>query len=91
LVLGGLFVYFVFDDLRSLWARRTAPSAAAVTLEVDGLTCDNCVRKLERALSNADGVTSATVTLDPQRAIVEGSAPVADLEAAVRATGYAIK
>jgi hypothetical protein len=90
-VLGGLFVYFVFDDLRSLWARRAAPSTAAITLEVDGLTCDNCVRKLERALGRTDGVTSATVTLDPQRAIVEGSAPVADLEAAVRATGYAVR
>jgi uncharacterized membrane protein YraQ (UPF0718 family)/copper chaperone CopZ len=91
LVLGGLFLYFVFDDLRGLWRHRTASSAEAVTLEVDGLTCNNCVRKLERALNSTDGVSSATVTLDPQRATVEGSIPVADLEAVVRATGYAVR
>ncbi|MBW2376378.1 MAG: permease [Deltaproteobacteria bacterium] len=92
LVLAGLFVYFVFDDLRSAWLRRT-PSAgpAVVTLEVEGLTCNNCVRKLERALRDADGVTSVRVTLDPSRATVEGSAHPADLEAVVRATGYALK
>jgi uncharacterized membrane protein YraQ (UPF0718 family)/copper chaperone CopZ len=91
-VLGGLFIYFAFDDLRSLWMRRIArSSASAVTLEVDGLTCNNCVRKLEHALSNADGVTSATVTLDPQRATVKGSVRVSDLEAVIRATGYAVK
>ena len=92
LVLAGLVVYFVFDDLRSAWLRRT-PSAgpAVVTLEVEGLTCNNCVRKLERALRDADGVTSVRVTLDPSRATVEGSAHPADLEAVVRATGYALK
>ena len=92
LVLAGLFVYFVFDDLRSAWLRRT-PSAgpAVVTLEVEGLTCNNCVRKLERALRDADGVTSVRVTLDPSRATVEGSAHPADLEVVVRATGYALK
>jgi hypothetical protein len=92
LVLAGLFVYFVFDDLRSAWLRRT-PSAgpAVVTLEVEGLTCNNCVRKLERALRDADGVTSVRVTLDPSRATVEGSVHPGDLEAVVRATGYALK
>jgi copper chaperone CopZ len=62
-----------------------------VTLEVEGLTCSNCVRKLERALRETEGVLSATVSLDPGRAIVEGSASSADLEAAVRAAGYAVK
>jgi len=89
LVLGGLFTYFAFDELRSAWLRRQAPAGSrVVTLEVGGLTCNNCVRKLERALREADGVTSATVTLDPGRATVEGSIRPADLVALVRATGY---
>ncbi|MBW2211961.1 MAG: permease [Deltaproteobacteria bacterium] len=92
LLLAGLFVYFVLDDLRSAWLRRTAPAGpAVVTLEVEGLTCNNCVRKLERALRDADGVTSAMVTLDPSQATVEGSAGPADIEAVVRAAGYAVK
>lgn len=91
-VLGGLFFYFVLDDLRSLWLRRSAPAGpAVVTLDVEGLTCNNCVRKLERALRHADGVTSAMVSLKPGQATVEGSAAAADLEAVVRAAGYAVK
>ena len=92
LVLAGLFVYFILDDTRNAWRRRTTSTGSAVvTLEVDGLTCNNCVRKLERALREADGVTSAVVTLEPSQATVEGSAIPADLEAVVRATGYAVK
>ncbi|MGB5286235.1 MAG: permease, partial [Polyangiales bacterium] len=92
LMLAGLFVYFIVDELRSAWVRRSAPAGpAVVTLEVEGLTCNNCVRKLERALRDADGVTSAMVTLDPSQATVEGRIPAAELEAVVRAAGYAIK
>ena len=93
IVLGVLFVYFVLDDLRRAVQRlhRAPGSEAAVTLEVQGMTCDNCVRKLERALNQTQGVTSATVTLEPSRATVEGTAAPSDLEAAVRAAGYAVK
>ncbi|NNE19014.1 MAG: hypothetical protein HKN10_11110, partial [Myxococcales bacterium] len=91
-LLAGLFVYFIVDDLRTAWRRRSAPAGpAVVTLEVGGLTCNNCVRKLERALRDADGVTSAMVTLEPSQATVEGSARAPDLEAVVRAAGYAVK
>jgi hypothetical protein len=92
IVLGALFIYFVLDDARAAVRRRRAPLAsAAVTLEVEGLTCNNCVRKLERALQETEGVTSATVTLDPSRATVESALQPSDLEAVVRATGYAVK
>ena len=91
-LLAGLFLYFMFDDVRGAWLRRTAPGeSAVVTLELEGLTCNNCVRKLERALRDADGVTSAMVTLEPGQATVTGSAGAAELEAVVRATGYAVK
>ncbi|HSN82432.1 MAG TPA: permease [Polyangiales bacterium] len=90
--LAGLFVYFALDELRHAWRRRRAEEAsAAVTLEVEGLTCNNCVRKLERALRETEGVTNATVTLEPGRAIVEGSVTPSKLEDVVRATGYAVR
>jgi copper chaperone CopZ len=90
--LGALFLYFLLDDLRAAVRRRRTPTtAAAVMLEVEGLTCNNCVRKLERALQETKGVSSATVTLDPSRATVESSLAPSELEAVVRATGYAVK
>jgi hypothetical protein len=92
LLLAGLFLYFVVDDLRGAWFRRRAPAGPErVTLEVEGLTCNNCVRKLERALREADGVTSAVVTLDPGQAVIEGRASAAALRDVVEATGYSTK
>ena len=92
LVLGGLFMYFVVDDLKGVWLGRRAPTGpTVVTLEVEGLTCDNCVRNLERALRHTDGVTTATVTREPGRAFVEGSTDLSALEAAIRKAGYAVK
>lgn len=92
LALAALFAYFVVDDLRGAWRRRSVPAGeAVVTLEVEGLTCNNCVRKLERALQDADGVTAATVTLEPSEATVESSLPASELEAVVVGAGYAVK
>jgi uncharacterized membrane protein YraQ (UPF0718 family)/copper chaperone CopZ len=92
LVLAGLFLYFVVDDLRRAWLRRNAPAGPErITLAVEGLTCNNCVRKLERALREADGVTSAVVTLDPGQAVIEGRASPQALRAVVEATGYSAK
>jgi copper chaperone CopZ len=92
IMLAGLFVYFAFEDLRGAWARRrAADSQIAVTLEVEGLTCNNCVRKLERALQGTDGVSAATVTLTPGRAVVEGSVATDELAAVVRSVGYVVK
>jgi copper chaperone CopZ len=91
IVLAALFLYFIGDDLRAAMRRRAPAAEESLTLEVEGLTCNNCVRKLERALQETDGVTSAVVTLEPSQAIIEGELPQAELEAVVRATGYAVK
>jgi uncharacterized membrane protein YraQ (UPF0718 family)/copper chaperone CopZ len=91
IVLGVMFVYFAADDLRSLVRRRKVPSHEAITLEVEGMTCGNCARKLEKALQQTEGVTAATVTIESNQAIIEGSASVRALEAAVRGAGYAVK
>ena len=60
-------------------------------LNVDGMTCASCVRRVERALSSVDGVTRARVNLATESADVELGRPVAlqSLVAAVEAVGYA--
>ena len=59
-------------------------------LNVDGMTCASCVRRVERALSSVDGVTRARVNLATESADVELGRPVAleSLVAAVEAVGY---
>ena len=59
-----------------------------VTLQVEGMTCNGCRGKVERALAQVEGVESASVDLESKLARITGIAPVAALIAAV---GYAGK
>ncbi len=72
-----------------------APAAAAdmpapgdgrysVTLEVSGMTCASCVRRVERALAGVEGVDAARVNLATESAEVDLASPV-DLDVLVRA------
>ncbi len=56
----------------------------SLTLEITGMTCASCVRRVERALGNVEGVAEARVNLATELAQVELSAPV-DTEALLRA------
>ena len=59
-------------------------------LTISGMTCASCVRRVERALSSVDGVSSASVNLTTESAEVSVTAPVelATLVAAVGRAGY---
>jgi Cu+-exporting ATPase len=69
-----------------------APTAAPVQieLEIEGMTCASCVRRVERALSSVGGVSSASVSLTTELAEVSMTTPVepAMLIAAVGRAGY---
>ncbi len=62
-----------------------------VTLEIEGMTCAACVRRVEKALSRVDGVVEASVNLATERARVtyrSGSASVSEIASAVVSAGY---
>jgi Cu+-exporting ATPase len=61
-------------------------------LDIEGMTCASCVRRVERALTALPEVTAATVNLATDRALVTlvPTASIADVrEAAARAVGAA--
>lgn len=62
-----------------------------VTLTVDGMTCGNCVRRVENALNRLDGVW-AEVDLGARRATVRTKQrpDEAALRQAVRGAGYLV-
>lgn len=59
-----------------------------VKVEVTGMTCGSCVRRVQEALDHVDGVTVTTV--DRRGADLEVSDDVADADIvkAVRGAGY---
>jgi len=60
------------------------------TLRISGMTCNGCVRHVDKALRGVPGVTAVEVNLPEQRAKVvhEDSAPVDAMVAAVESAGY---
>ena len=62
-----------------------------IELQIEGMTCASCVRRVERALTKVEGVAGATVNLTTELADVRVSTPVdaAQLVAAVERAGYA--
>ena len=58
-------------------------------LNVTGMTCDHCVRAVSEALAAVPGV-SRVVEVNRERgeAVIEGSAALQDLVAAVEEEGY---
>ena len=65
------------------------PAASGTTeLAVEGMTCASCVGRVEKALKEVSGVTSANVNLATERATVQGSASVEAMIAAIEQAGY---
>ncbi|GGR92454.1 heavy metal translocating P-type ATPase [Deinococcus sedimenti] len=70
------------------------PVSAELDLSVQGMTCANCVGRVERALNKQDGVLSASVNLATERATVTylpAQVSPGQLKAAVRAAGYDVR
>ncbi len=53
---------------------RQGADMARIELSIDGMSCDHCTARVQKALEAADGVTAVTVTLEPGGAVIEGEA-----------------
>jgi copper chaperone CopZ len=60
-------------------------------LAITGMTCDGCVRAVQRALSRVPGVTDVAVDLAKGRAVVDGDAAPEALVAALERAGYGVR
>ena len=76
---------------------ESRPSASGdtknVSLNIGGMTCAACVNHVEKALRGVEGVESSAVNLATERATVQYTASLADIEdfrAAVEDAGYSV-
>ncbi len=69
-------VRFALQDLlrlkNRLFPARAHSQGPSISFEVQGMTCQGCVAKLEKTLTGDAGVESATVTLQPGRVVIWG-------------------
>ncbi len=91
IVLLALFALFAWQDGARMWSERIQRSSSVGEVrEVDvrGMSCGNCVQRLERALREIEGVRDVTVTLEPGQAVVSGSIDDSTLREVVKAAGF---
>lgn len=62
------------------------------TINIEGMTCQNCVRHATEALEELSGVSNVSVDLDSKSAVVETSTEITDemIKKAVSAAGYSV-
>jgi uncharacterized membrane protein YraQ (UPF0718 family)/copper chaperone CopZ len=88
-VLGGMIARLAVQDLlRAVRARFAQAAPRSIEVGVEGLSCGACERKVEKALLALEGVASAAVTRNPDRALIVGSADRELIERAILAAGY---
>ncbi len=83
------FAGFAVEAIVARVRRRAAPAdALAVDLDVQGITCGGCARKVDAALREVDGVEGVEVDVASGRTRVVGSAPTPALLARLEDAGY---
>lgn len=88
-LLLGMMVWFAAEDVRAWLGRRNASAGPlSLTVSVDGMSCQGCVRKLTRVLNEDARVESATVDLSPGSASVQGALDADALADLVRSAGF---
>lgn len=61
-----------------------------MVLKIEGMMCDHCRARVEKALAAVPGVESVEVSLENKRAAVSGSADPNALKQAVIDAGYEV-
>lgn len=62
----------------------------ATTYDVQGMTCDHCVRSVTEEIGEVDGVTAVEVSLADGTAVVAGDADPEAVRAAVTEAGFEV-
>jgi hypothetical protein len=67
------------------------PSSRTCSIDIVGMSCKNCARKITESVKKVEGVTSVDVDVGKKKAFVEGTADPNALKKAIEDAGYKIK
>lgn len=60
------------------------------TIEITGMSCDSCAKRIEKTIRNTKGVVDAMVNFATKKATVTGSTPVEDIYKIIEGLGYGV-
>ncbi len=94
IVVTGLIAWFAAEKM-GRWIRQrkdiSAGPADTITIGISGMTCGNCVAKLERHLNAVPGVDSVIVDLKNECATIGGAVNMELIQLVVVEAGFALK
>ena len=91
IVLLGLFGYFTYKDVHRRIRHKKAQPTANENMHhfiVEGMRCQGCVSKLEKALYEVPNVEVVSISLQSKEAKVQGQNSTETLEKAIVAAGF---
>ncbi len=89
IALVTLLGWFAIDDARRWWNGRARPDReVTLVIPIAGMTCNGCVRRVEKALLADPRVHSTRVDLARAQAEVRGTIEQASVRELIRAAGF---
>lgn len=82
----------MFNKLKEILFREHSQAGKVVELQISGMSCQSCVRKIEKALKEVPTVKNVTISLENKLATIEISNQenIAQLVKAVTQLGYQV-
>ncbi len=86
----AMFVWFASDSVKATWLklRNRHVAGQTLTVRVEGMSCQKCVGKVERALLATHGVSTCQIELEAGIATVKGQVDETRVRQAIEAAGY---
>lgn len=93
MIVLGLIGLFVFEMITRRFGTEAvqSPTGLSTTIGIGGMSCENCVHKLESAIKKVAGVTSVQVSLGEASAIVTGEFDTDQLKQTIADSGFVPK
>ena len=88
-VLLGLFVFFFIEEQKQR-AISSIPTAAAIEVPIEGLTCGGCANKLSKALNVDEDIIAASVSFEEKKAFIQTKLTLDEIRSRVKTAGFSV-
>ncbi len=88
LVITGVFA--IQEAARAVRGSRAESEEETTTIAVNGMTCDGCAGRLERALEQVESVTRADASWQQNSVAISGAVSAAELHAVIQEAGFEV-
>ena len=90
MIVLGLIGKFIYEKVKRRLGNKAAEISdpSSTTIGIGGMSCGNCVQKVESAMKNVAGVTSVHVSLAEASAVVVGDFDPDQLKQTITDSGF---